>query len=211
MGNIISRNKPVKERLFDLEKRISSLEYKLASLKLNNFLTNLLKVSLFVLPIFAVSLWHLDSISDDFLLIVLALLLLFLFILFYYLLHLWNSRKIRNIEEKLKQLKNERKDLIEICKNDIEFATTKSLIDKYQELENKDSFFSQVIPRKKSGMDSVTDLIMGNDPEKMSALICIHCGMHNGLIDPMNNQVEHFFCYSCKHKNTRKIEQVTSR
>lgn len=97
-----------------------------------------------------------------------------------------------------------RKILIEQCKKDREFSVTKSIIERYEEEECRSTFFKQLQKKKQTTMDNVTDFILGKDPSKMNALICKKCGVHNGLVDPKNDEFKEFKCYNCECINTRK-------
>lgn len=110
---------------------------------------------------------------------------------------------IRMEEYKLKKLKEEQKNFVKNAKEDVNFAKTRRLIEKYETEENKESFFNTVLNKKQTRGEKLANFILANDPNKMYALICNNCGLHNGLIDPLNKDVKFFYCYDCKHKNIR--------
>lgn len=106
-------------------------------------------------------------------------------------------------EYKLKKLKEEQKNFVQNAKEDVTFAKTRRLIEKYEIEKDRNDFFQTVLTKKQTRGDKIANMILANDPDKMYALICKYCGLHNGLIDPMNNEITCFYCYDCKKKNTR--------
>ncbi|KAM0680378.1 hypothetical protein GINT2_001436 [Glugoides intestinalis] len=199
MGNVFSKKDTVKDKLLNLESDVIKGEYELNSLKR----ASIFGKALFITPVltaFAIYMACLFEVS-----LVISLLVLFSFLTsFFYILQFVSQKRIEIKEKRLMELKKDRKNLIEQCKNDINFSITKSLIEKYEEAETRDTFFSQIKRKKKTAMDNVTDFILGNDPSKMLALICTQCGMHNGLVDQSNDVFNHFNCYHCGFRNERK-------
>ena len=52
-------------------------------------------------------------------------------------------------------------------------------------------------------MDTVTNIVLGEDPSLKYALICKECLYHNGMID-QNDDLNGFVCYNCNAKNDRR-------
>jgi len=205
MGNVISRKKTIKDRILNLENKITKLEYELSSLKVASSTYIFLLLSVVSVPLIGVFLFMFST--------TLAGLLSILLILVSYGLSLLLNHvrfiKIKSKEASLSLMKQQRKDLIDLCKNDINYSITKSLIERYDDEEGRESFFKGIQKKRKSGLDSVTDFVLGNDPSAMNALICTKCGVHNGLIDPKNDKFDHFYCFDCKEKNIRKSPRIS--
>ncbi|ORD95040.1 hypothetical protein ECANGB1_1720 [Enterospora canceri] len=106
-------------------------------------------------------------------------------------------------EYKLKKLREEQKNCVKYAKEDVNFAKTRRLIEKYEDEKMKEAFFKTVVKRKHTNASKLADFILANDPNKMNALICKFCGQHNGLVDPRNPDITHFYCYDCKKRNDR--------
>ncbi|ORD96206.1 hypothetical protein HERIO_1851 [Hepatospora eriocheir] len=106
-------------------------------------------------------------------------------------------------EYKLKNLREEQRKYVEMCKSEPSFRKKRELVEKFEEEEKKSSYFSNVKSKKYTGFDRFSGFILTPDPSKSNALICTACGEHNGLIDPKNSNVDYFHCYSCKYKNVR--------
>lgn len=114
--------------------------------------------------------------------------------------------RVRATERVLTNLKNTLRMLVKEFKKDNNFVQAKSFIEKYDEEEKKESFFSHVQKRRRDPIEKIADYVLANDPSTMNALICKKCGLHNGLIDPANKDVRFFYCYSCKERNIRQID-----
>lgn len=199
MGNIFSRRVSIKSRLLDLESEILKYSYELDTMKRTSPLRPTIIISLMIMPLAAYVVYVLGAGS-----VLIPVLLVVTFLLLYFLLDFVRSKRISSKEKRLNSMKIERKELIERCKNDIDFSVTKSLIEKYEDEESRASFFSQIQKKKRSHFDSATDFILGSDPSNLNALICKRCGVHNGLVDPKNEDIEVFYCYNCREKNIRK-------
>lgn len=199
MGCIFSRKVSVKDRLLDLESEILKCDYELDTLKRTSPLRSILIISSIIVPFSA----YIAYVSDIVPILMPVLLSTALFLL-HLLLDFTRSKRISSREKRLGSMKKERKELIEKCKNDVNFSVTKSLIEKYEDEESRASFFNQIQKKKKSHLDSVADFVLGNDPSNLNALICKRCGVHNGLLDPKNEDIKVFYCYNCREKNIRK-------
>lgn len=198
MGNLFSKKESIKDKLISLENRILKEEYELSGFHLQSSLKSTFNVGVLVIPLIS-TVCYFNGSSYPMLLCIPTFL-----ILFYYMHEFYLKRRRGSTEKALLQLKEERKLLIERCKSDTDFSIKRSLIDKYEEEENRNTFFDQIIKKKNRPMDSVSEFILGGDPSKMNALICVKCGVHNGMVDPKNDNFKDFHCYSCRHKNVRK-------
>lgn len=205
MGNIFSRKVSIKDRLLDLEGEILKCSYELDTLKRASPLRSIVIISFTVIPSTAYVAYVFDVAPLQ-----VPILLCIALLLLYFLLDFTRSRRISSKEKKLGLMKKERKELIERCKNDVNFSVTKSLIEKYEDEESRASFFNQIQKKKRSHLDSVADFVLGNDPSKMNALICKRCGIHNGLVDPKNEDIKVFYCYNCREKNVRRLASPDS-
>lgn len=207
MGNIFSKKQTLRDRLLNLENNINKIEYELSSLKIAGSFGNISYSLLFstVIIVFISYLFDLFFYFDSklFTFVLSIFIIIFSFFIFYFL-KISRNNLILKKQKFLDEMKEERKKLIELCKNDVNFAVTKSLIDKYEEDEVRSNYFSQVQTKKRTKMDSFSNLVLGADPETMTALICVKCGNHNGLIDPKNDNFKVYYCYNCKAKNIRK-------
>lgn len=196
MGNAFSKKETLKDRLIILENQINSQEGELQDLMATGSLFSTFRVGIFIVP--AVS-----YLSYYFEIHLLACLIpAFIALALWYL--ILNRRKDSK-RRKIDRLKENRKDAIERCKNDVNFAMTKNLIEKYDDEESRNTFFNQVLRKKKSPMDSVSEIVLGSDPSSLNALICTKCGVHNGLVDPKNDNFQVYYCFSCRHKNIRRM------
>ena len=198
MGNAFSRKLEPKERLFALEKEVDQLEKRVASLKKGGtpfFSTpNLLFVS-FVIGTGAI-LWYDKPIG-------MAVLALGTIQFSWLISSLWRSFFLRKAVARLAKLHTELNSLVNMLRNDEVFARTRHLIDKYDDVECKESFFRRIKKKRLDSMEKLAEYVLGNDPSRMNALICKKCGLHNGLIDPENSDFPYFYCYSCNERNIR--------
>lgn len=201
MGAVFSKKLTIKDKLLNLENEIIKKEYELNTLK-NTHYYSLLIVGSLLIP-FISYFSYLLEVS----IIIVIILVFFIIGGLFYILRIIKSKRIEYKERNLEVLKKERKSLIEQCKADLNFSMTKSLIEKYEEEESRSTFFNQLKKKKKNTFENVADFVLGNDPSNLNALICKNCGVHNGLIDPKNDDFKYFQCYSCSYKNKRKLEQ----
>lgn len=199
MGNTFSKKQTLRDKLIALENEVLKQEYELNEIMSSSVLYSTLWFGLFVFPLVAYISYTLELhlISCFFFAI------LFLILWYFVCEMIHNKRKEFKIK-RVEQLREERKILIEKCKNDVNFAITKNLIDKYEDEESRNTFFNQIIKKKRSNIDSVSDFVLGNDPSNLNALICTRCGVHNGLVDPKNDIFTVYYCFNCRHKNVRK-------
>lgn len=206
MGNLFSKKESLKDQLINLENDVTKTEYELNELNLSSSFYSTLWTAAFLIPIISYFSYLLEIYLSS------CFIFIGLFLAFYYLGHgfVLNKRKIWK-KAKLEILREKRKSVVEKCKNDVNFSITKNLLEKYENEETRNTFFDQVLKRKKSHIESVSEFVLGSDPTRMHALICTKCGIHNGLVDPSNDDFNYYFCYSCKHKNVRKDNLETAK
>lgn len=195
MGNIFSKPKNLNEQLFEFEEKILNTETRILQLRKN---VSVLKLFAIVFAISAI------LVVFDVHFIISILCGVALFFLTYVCSVRYKNSCIRMEEYKLKKLKEDQKNFVQRAKEDANFAKTRRLIEKYETEESKKNFFNTVINKRQTNAEKFAGMLLGNDPTKMYALICTACGLHNGLIDPKNNDIDTFHCYECKHKNIRK-------
>lgn len=211
MGNVFSKRNTLKDRLLSLENTINKNEYELSSLKLGGLLGSITKsfiisTTSILLLLYIFDLLRLLEFGISVFLI--CALICSLSILVYYYLNQSRAKLMLRKQKLIEEMKQERKNLIDLCKNDTSYSLTKSIIEKYDEDESRASYFNQVQRKQRSTLDSVSDFVFGTDPEFMNALICSKCGNHNGLIDPKNDNFKSFYCFHCKEKNIRKSNSI---
>lgn len=206
MGNVFSRSMPLKESLMRLEEQIVREERSVKELTrtLRSLRRRIWTVSaIFVTATAAYA--YLDNQS----------MLLFTFggtglcyVGGYLLTRLYESR-IRAVESALEVLRERQKEQIELLRKDECFETTKKLIDKYEGESAKRDYFSRVRQKERGIVDSVTDLVLGDDPSTTYALICKKCHYHNGLVHPSEYDLMEFHCYNCNDLNVRTSNRRT--
>ncbi|EQB61872.1 integral membrane metal-binding protein [Vairimorpha apis BRL 01] len=111
--------------------------------------------------------------------------------------------RIENVIKKLEELKETQKENVEKLKKEEDFTQTVELLEKYDENTLRDTSFSRIQQKKKNVMDTVTNIVLGEDPSLKYALICKECLYHNGMID-QNDDLNGFVCYNCNAKNDRR-------
>lgn len=196
MGNLFSKRLSLKDKLIELEDSTIKTQYELSTLKR----TTHLKSTLVFSSILVLALCYSFSYN-----LILCFILIALFeTIWIFSIRIATRWRIEGKERRLAEMNEIRKVLIEQCKKDTEFSVTKSIIERYEEEESRNTFFKQLQKKKQTTMDSVTDFVLGKDPSKMNALICKNCGIHNGLIDPKNEEFKEFRCYNCEYVNVRK-------
>jgi len=198
MGTVFSKKLTIKDKLLKLENEALKTEYELNRL-INSTSYAPLVLGCILVPLVAYLPYAL-GLSGLLALVPLGAVLASL----YYALELLKKRRIAGKDRRLKALQSQRRALVEQCRTDESFATTRSIIEKYDTEQSRSTFFSQLKRKKKSAMDTVTDFVLGSDPSQLTALICKDCGMHNGLVDPRNDDFTYFQCYHCDFRNERK-------
>jgi hypothetical protein len=202
MGNLFSKKFNFKDKLINLENEILKIENDINELNSTNYpFLALLTVFIPILTYFCYSFDLFFNFLPSFLSILMPSIFISILLFFFYN-FIKNKIKLKK-QKKLIFLKEERKKMVEKCKNDVNFSITKNLIEKYEDEEVRDTFFNQILKKKKSQIDLVTDFVLANDPTKSNALICVKCGIHNGLVDSKNEEFKVFYCFSCKYKNVR--------
>ncbi|KAF7682558.1 Endoplasmic reticulum junction formation protein lunapark-1 [Astathelohania contejeani] len=222
MGNILSKKKhTLREILFTLEEKISKTEKYLVKYKKQkasiSYYYNLYSFAIvlsMILYCYFIDFEYWINVIIIFLLMIFGRLLI---ITFY-------NRKIRYNEELLEKLKETQLKRIEELKKETLYIETKEIIEKYEsscsELDSKRDDrrknnkkekidvtpIKDITMQKRGVFDKVADLILGDDPSTMYALICEDCGSHNGLSHPMEYNLTRFYCFNCNHLNDKKIK-----
>lgn len=213
MGNIISKKLSIKDKLLkleeDIQKEIKLLDELRIRIGRKYMQIYAILFSIFIAITFGVFQMDNTSINNTFMngatIILICISAVFLVLLVAELFtSTINNIRIRRATIRLSKLKEKQKELIGIYKKDNNFAFAKTIIEKYEEEESRDSFFTQVQKKRKDVVEKISDYVLANDPSKMNALICNKCGLHNGLVDPANN-IEYFYCYDCKARNDRNM------
>ncbi|KAI5151990.1 hypothetical protein ENBRE01_2484 [Enteropsectra breve] len=202
MGNVVSRKKTAKEQLFIYEEKILGIESYIMGIKRRGFASYFGAISIIIVSLSIC----IKLVWDEWPFLFSACFIALVVIAWIFRQSYTNWRLV-SAEEQLKRLKEEQKSLIEELKKDKSFTKAKDLMDKYENLESRESFFSLIQKKKRAPVDRISDFILGNDPEKMNALICVHCGMHNGLLDPKNSPIKFYYCYSCNQRNSRATDE----
>ena len=198
MGNVFSKPRTINEKLFEFEEQILNIEANLIKLRRRGISWKLAMFTMTLIPIFV-------ALGVNYMISIIVGSVLTIFVAIFRIKYKRNC--IRMEEYKLKKLKEEQKNFVQNAKEDVNFAKTRRLIEKYETEENRDDYFKTVLNKKQTTGSKISNMILANDPDKMYALICKYCGLHNGLIDPKNDEVGYFYCYGCKQKNKRKMSK----
>lgn len=200
MGNVFSRAMPLKESLMRLEEQIRKEERRIKDLKagLDSLCSRVLMGSCVVV---AGSIVY-SYVDEQSMLLIGSGSALVCYVARRILVYLYGMR-IRGLEAALEILKERQKEQIDLLKKEESFETTKKLIDKYEGESMKRQYFGGLRQRKRGMMDSVTDMVLGDDPGTMYALICRKCSYHNGLVHPSEYGLNEFYCYNCSELNIR--------
>ncbi|AFN83727.1 putative integral membrane metal-bindingprotein [Encephalitozoon romaleae SJ-2008] len=200
MGNVLSKNVPLRESLVRLEEEISKKEKagKKLSASLDGIRTKSL-VGSFVAIVLSMMYSYLDGqsiilfgLGSAFGCYVVRCLLVYLY-----------EMRIRRLESGLETLKERQKEQIALLKKEESFEATRKVIDKYESESMRRHYFGSIKQRRRGMMDSITDVVLGDDPSTMYALICKKCNHHNGLVHPNEYDLNEFYCYNCNELNTR--------
>nr|AGE96459.1 hypothetical protein [Encephalitozoon cuniculi] len=200
MGNVFSKNVPLRESLVRLEEQISKGEKRATRLRatLDSLRTRILVGSLAVVAL-SIIYSYVDEQS-------IAVFVLGSSLACYMgrclLLYLYETR-IRRIETTLEDLRERQREQIALLKKEESFEATKKVIDKYETESMRRHYFGNIKQRKRGVMDNVTDIVLGDDPGTMYALICKKCNHHNGLVHPSEYDLNEFYCYNCNELNAR--------
>lgn len=116
--------------------------------------------------------------------------------------YIYQSR-IQNAAASLEMLKERQKEQIEELKKESSFESAKKLIDKYETDSARREYFGRFRQKEKGVAESVTDLVLGDEPSVMYALICRKCRYHNGLVHPSEYGATEFRCYNCDELNSK--------
>ncbi len=206
MGNIFSRKLSRKDKLLFYDKKISIAEEELSKLRLTTWSFSYFFYWFIFIALILIIVYEMDSN------IYVSYPGVILFIIsIHYFLSWIKKKRIDRVIKKINDLKKKQTEIINEFKKENDFVTTKKIIEKYEDEESRDSFFKQIQLKKRDTLEKLADYVLDNDPTKLNALICIKCGVHNGLIDPANEKIEYFYCYNCKYKNIRKPSKNTTK
>lgn len=201
MGNFLSRKTTIKNKLLKLEEKIAKTQEDLKTLQKHcgSYSYYLYLILLLSIISIILSFKEFTVYSSTFIVIV-------IFVALHYFYSWLITKRIARTISKIEAYKKEQFELIKEYKRQIDFDSTKSIIDKREDEESRDSFFKQVQRNKRDTVERFADYVLDNDPRKLNALICKECGVHNGLIDPKNDKIPYFYCFECKFKNKRNID-----
>lgn len=111
--------------------------------------------------------------------------------------------RLENVLENLEDLRQQQKEYIKMLKDEEEYKDTMEILNKYEDSTIRNKSFSRITQKKPNVLDKVADIVLGDDPTKMYALICSSCHYHNGMIHP-EDDLEEYNCYNCGTNNIRK-------
>lgn len=203
MGNIVSKKKSTRENILLLDKQIFVLDTHKKNLvrshlKYQKYLYIFSIFSIFISIIYA----YVDN-QNILIFLILPFLIALIINFLYSTIYDW---RLENVIVKLEALKEAQKENIEKLKIEEDFKQTVELLGKYDENTLRDTSFSRLQQKKKNVVDTVTNIVLGDDPSHKYALICKECLYHNGMIDQTDELIG-FVCYNCNTKNERKINK----
>lgn len=191
----------LKDTLLSLEKKIERTESCIASLKhcetyLNRHFYIITSIYILLIAIY-------NTLVEVRFVKVSTLLLANAFVFRKIFLIILSNRLARN-SKFLMSMRELQKAKIEEFKKDTQYIETRKIVEKYERNKNK----PKITENKKNLVDVLTDVIIGEDPSTMYALICENCFYHNGLVHPKNYNHSKFKCYHCQHFND-KFKEVS--
>lgn len=205
MGNIVSKQPSLCEILLSLEEKIVEKEIQLEVSRFRRSKLNFwFNVLIFTSPVFMAFLIltagkHVIIYSVVF---VVVLMLLKKALNFSY------SVKIRKCEKLLSVYKDTQRLRVEELKKKSFYTETKEIIERYESTKDKKAEKAKISTKKRKGLiDQVADVVLGEDPSSMYALICSKCFFHNGLVKPSEYQHARFRCYNCNHHNKKDVQE----
>lgn len=200
MGNIVSKKKTTREKVLILDKQILLLDIQKKKLIRSHLKY---KKYLYVFSIFSIILSLIYAYIDNQNILIFLVLPFLITIVVNFLFSTIYDWRIENVIKKLEELKETQKENVEKLKKEEDFTQTVELLEKYDENTLRDTSFSRIQQKKKNVMDTVTNIVLGEDPSLKYALICKECLYHNGMID-QNDDLNGFVCYNCNAKNDRR-------
>lgn len=200
MGNIVSKKKTTREKVLILDKQILLLDIHKKKL-IRSHLKH--QKYLYVFSIFSIILSLIYAYIDNQNILIFLVLPFLITIVVNFLFSTIYDWRIENVIKKLEELKETQKENVEKLKKEEDFTQTVELLEKYDENTLRDTSFSRIQQKKKNVMDTVTNIVLGEDPSLKYALICKECLYHNGMID-QNDDLNGFVCYNCNAKNDRR-------
>lgn len=205
MGNIVSKQPSLCEILLSLEEKITEKEVQLETSKFRksqmNFWFNILLFTAPVLTVFLTLVAGKHIIVYGIVLAIVTMLLKRLASFFY-------NIKIIKYEKLISVYKDTQKLRVEELKKQTFFTETREIIERYESSRDKKTSKIRDPAKKKRGlMDQVAEVVLGEDPGNMYALICSKCFFHNGLVKPSEYQHSKFRCYNCNHYNRKDVQE----
>ncbi|EJW01768.1 hypothetical protein EDEG_00359 [Edhazardia aedis USNM 41457] len=202
MGRIFSKPRSLRDILYTLEEKIKKQEGRVkCSHKRNEYIRGTFWKISFSIMSFVCLFAYLDA-TYKYLIPLTAIFLIFIYITLKFILEKHHFLK----EKELFRLQELQKKNIETLKMDKVFLETKSIYDKYEKDQKKESNSDEnekIKVSKRGLIEKVADVVLGEDQENKHALICSHCYMHNGLRYP-HEDISKFICFNCKMINTRR-------
>lgn len=200
MGNTFSRNIPLRESLFRLEEQIAGKEKNVKRLK-----AKLKDVGgkIWMISITGAVMSAVYAYLDDQSIMLFSVCSVVLCHVVKYLLVCLYETRIEALEAALEALKEKQREQIDLLKRDESFEVTRKLIDKYESDTARRDYFSKLRQQERGMLDNVADIVLGQDPSSMYALICKKCHYHNGLVHPSEYGLTDFYCYNCSELNVR--------
>lgn len=203
MGNIFSRKLSLREQLFNLDERIEKRSQKVDHLrKQKSYYSFVIGVIYLLLVPFTAVLLHFYEFSFFFLGLPIVS-----FVLTQTTLYLVFSKFIDYNENLLKKMKKTQLEQIEQLKRDVDYIETLKIVQKYDKSAKKKPTSTESIISTQSMADKLTNIILGDNPQQMCALICEKCFAHNGLVFPNQFFNRKFKCISCGILNITKCKE----
>lgn len=205
MGNVVSKKKSTREILKMLDRSIIQFENnKKNIIKLQTKSTYRIYTLCSMLFIISVLYAYLDNQN----MIIFSILPCIFAVSLRFLVAIYYNWKLERVSFELEDMRDQQKDLIDKLKSEEDYIQTVELLGKYEDSSLRNTSFSRITQKKKNVVDTVTDLVLGDDPSKMYALICSECHFHNGMIHP-DDDLEEYICYNCNTQNKRKKRNKT--
>ncbi|EEQ81836.1 hypothetical protein NCER_101576 [Vairimorpha ceranae BRL01] len=199
MGNVVSKKKSTRDVLKNLDKMIIKFENNKKSIVKSQSTANCLTFYVFFI-LLTLSLIY--AFCDEQSLVLFAIFPIISVCLLKFALSVFYNWRLENILLKLEDLREQQKEYIKILKEEDDYKATMELLEKYEGSTLRNTSFSRLSQKKPNVIEKVADIVLGDDPTKMYALICAHCHYHNGMVHPEDRMTE-YICYNCGTKNKR--------
>ncbi|WUR02928.1 endoplasmic reticulum junction formation protein lunapark (LNP) [Vairimorpha necatrix] len=200
MGNVVSKKKSTREIVRNLDKLIIQTEKKKKNLVKSKASENICLFYFFLIFLICSFLFALLNEYNLILFIFLPVVSIFFIKFVSSLVYSWRLESILVLLEDLHQ---QQKEYIQVLKSEEDYKDTIEILNKYEDSTQRNTSFSKISQKKSNLLENVADIVLGEDPTKMYALICTHCHYHNGMIHP-DDELSEYVCYNCGTKNQRK-------